>query len=313
MKMLKDKYDVDIYPKEKFEYIYYQVFNSSNINPNVNINNLNKQVLKNINDDYISNSNIITNTNINTDSNIDIKLLIKDYISKRDNENNIQYKNTINPNPPINNNFNKYIKIDNNQSSNGRSFIINTFKNNININKQIINKIYPSYLCVPSIIKNTTPYIILAISEIVNNDNNITYTFVPNKICDIWDIWKPVNDKYINIELSSSNWTISLYDHTNNLIDLQIFYMHILDVIDINNFYELKINQYHNLIINEKIKIFSNNGLIYDSNIINFKCNDNSIIIIQKNNIKLENIINGKICSFKNQISMIFKTFPLSK
>lgn len=305
MKMLKDKHNTDIYPKEKFEYIYSQIFNSSN--NNVNINDLNKQVLKKINEDYIS-SNIQIKPNVN--------LIIKEYISHRDKPNlNINNANII-PYPDltnttaINNNY-KYINIDNNNnhSYNGRSFIINTFKNNFNINKQILSKIYPAYLCIPTSIKNITPYIIIAINE-NSNDNNMTYTFIPNKICNVWDIWKPVNDKYINIELSSSNWTISLYDYANNLIDLQMFYIDVLDVIDINNYYELKINQFHSLTINEKIKIFSNNGIIYDAAIINIR---NDIIIIQKNNIKLEHIINSKICSFKYQLSIIFKTFPLSK
>ena len=36
---------------------------------------------------------------------------------------------------------------------------------------------------------------------------------------------------------------------------------------------------------------------------------NNDIIVIQKNNIKLEQLFNAKICSYKYQISIIFKTF----
>jgi hypothetical protein len=306
MKMLKDKHNIDTYPKEKFEYVYTNIFNS-NINSNVNINNLNKQVLKKINEDYISSiSNIKTNIEPN------INLIVKEYISQREKPSisPSHYNDYINNSAiinPVNNNY-KYINIDNNNnhSYNGKSFIINTFKNIFHINKQIVNKIYPSYLCIPSLIKNYTPYIIVAITE--NNNNNITYTFIPTIICDTWDIWKPVNDKYINVELNSNNWTISLYDHTNNLIDLQMFYIDILETLENDNSYQLKINSIYLFNIYDKIKIILNNGTNIDNIIIGIE-NDN-YISIQKNNIKIEQFINSKICNFKHQISIIFNTFP---
>jgi|UniRef100_A0A6C0DNA7 hypothetical protein len=279
LKMLNDKHKISNYPYEKFETIYNKVFADKN---EFNENDLNKQVLKKINEDYISSK-----------QEPDINLVVKDYISKRENSKIIPYatelinnKNTIN-----------YINVDNN--STGRSFIINTFKNNVNFTKQILNKIYPSYLCIPSSIKNYTPYIILSINEDIN------YTFVPSKISNVWDIWKPVNDKYINIELNSSNWSISLFDHSNTLIDLQSFYIDILNIVDNNSYYELKLN-HNSFNSNEKIKIFSKSGSTFDSIVLN---KNNDIIVIQKNNIKLEQLFNAKICSYKYQISIIFKTF----
>jgi len=279
LKMLNDKHKISNYPYEKFETIYNKVFADKN---EFNENDLNKQVLKKINEDYISSK-----------QEPDINFVVKDYISKRENSKIIPYatelinnKNTIN-----------YINVDNN--STGRSFIINTFKNNVNFTKQILNKIYPSYLCIPSSIKNYTPYIILSINEDIN------YTFVPSKISNVWDIWKPVNDKYINIELNSSNWSISLFDHSNTLIDLQSFYIDILNIVDNNSYYELKLN-HNSFNSNEKIKIFSKSGSTFDSIVLN---KNNDIIVIQKNNIKLEQLFNAKICSYKYQISIIFKTF----
>jgi len=279
LKMLNDKHKISNYPYEKFETIYNKVFADKN---EFNENDLNKQVLKKINEDYISSK-----------QEPDINLVVKDYISKRENSKIIPYatelinnKNTIN-----------YINVDNN--STGRSFIINTFKNNVNFTKQILFKIYPSYLCIPSSIKNYTPYIILSINEDIN------YTFVPSKISNVWDIWKPVNDKYINIELNSSNWSISLFDHSNTLIDLQSFYIDILNIVDNNSYYELKLN-HNSFNSNEKIKIFSKSGSTFDSIVLN---KNNDIIVIQKNNIKLEQLFNAKICSYKYQISIIFKTF----
>jgi hypothetical protein len=279
LKMLNDKHKISNYPYEKFETIYNKVFADKN---EFNENDLNKQVLKKINEDYISSK-----------QEPDINLVVKDYISKRENSKIIPYatelinnKNTIN-----------YINVDNN--STGRSFIINTFKNNVNFTKQILNKIYPSYLCIPSSIKNYTPYIVLSINEDIN------YTFVPSKISNVWDILKPVNDKYINIELNSSNWSISLFDHSNTLIDLQSFYIDILNIVDNNSYYELKLN-HNSFNSNEKIKIFSKSGSTFDSIVLN---KNNDIIVIQKNNIKLEQLFNAKICSYKYQISIIFNTF----
>ena len=54
LKMIKDKHQLNEYPIDKFNTFYFQVFN--NINDNDNINDLNKIVLKKINEDIIFNS-----------------------------------------------------------------------------------------------------------------------------------------------------------------------------------------------------------------------------------------------------------------
>ena len=306
LKMIKDKHKLNDYSIDKFNTFYFQVFNNSNENDN--INDLNKQVLKKINEDIIFNShkdttiqskmielqNIRANMtssdiNINNNNSIDI-----------DNDNETDMKELkIQPSTEI-----KYIKVDNLSNRTGKSFIINTIKNNFNINnKYTNNKIYPSHLCIPSIIKNNTPYIIIGIMD---EHSNITYTFIPSIIGNIWDIWKPVNNNYINININSSLWNLSLYDFTNNYLDLKKFYVNILEILEVNNEYKIKVSNSNLFNINDNIKIIFNNNVINDNIIIN-KNNDDLFIHI--NNIKIDQFINSKIYNLKFQLSIIFDIF----
>jgi hypothetical protein len=327
LKMIKDKHLLNEYSIDKFNKFYFQVFNNSTENDN--INDLNKLVLKKINEDIIFNSHkdITIQSKVIELQNIRANMTSSDI-------NNNTINNTINNNNnpinnPINNTINnmndnendnetdmkeiklqtssaiKYIKVDNLSNKNGKSFIINTIKNNFNINnKYINNKIYPSHLCIPSIIKNNTPYIIIGIMD---EYSNITYTFTPSIIGDTWDIWKPVNNNYINININSSLWNLSLYDFTNNYLDLKKFYVNILEILEVNNQYKIKVSNPNLFNINDNIKIIFINNVISDNNIIN-KNNDD--IFIHINNIKIDQFINSKIYNLKFQLSIIFNIFP---
>ena len=295
VKMVKDKHNLNEYSRDKFDKFYYNIFRN-NPKPE-NINNLNKQVLKSIDED------LLIKQPEEIDDSIDDK--IKEYEKQRANV-NIIAKNLIeqqNQQLEINKPVNNYINIDNNYH-NGRSFIINTIKNGFNINNKYNNyNIYPAYLCIPSCIKNATPYIILGITD---GNNNITYTFIPDVINNIWDIWKPVNDKYNNISLDN-NWNINLYDYSNNYINFNKFYVDILEVLEDDQYFNCKIKKNHNFMIDDKIKINFNNNISYDYNIINI---NDDIISINKNNIQIDNFINSRIFNYKNQFSLIFKIFP---
>ena len=83
-----------------------------------------------------------------------------------------------------------------------KTFIINTIKNNFKIIPSIdmkFNSIFPSHLCLPSIIKEKTPYIILSIND--GNKNN-NFTFIP-KMNNKWDIWKPITENYNEININN--------------------------------------------------------------------------------------------------------------
>jgi|688.fasta_scaffold12159_6 hypothetical protein len=304
LKMIKDKHKLNEYSIDKFNTFYFQVFN--NINDNDNINDLNKLVLKKINEDIIFTAN--NNDNIQNKI-VELQNIRSSMISNvNDNGANINnFDDTDNLKISSTANI-KYIKYDNLANNNGRSFIINTFKNTLLItNKYTNHKIYPSHLCIPSIIKNITPYIIIGIMD--EQQSNITYTFIPDIIGPIWDIWKPVNNNYINVNISSSQWKINLYDHTNNYLNLKNYYINILEILEINNTYKIKISNPDYFNINDKVKIFLNNNITIDNNIIN-KDKENNIYIY-KNNTKIEQFIDSKIYNLNYQLSIIFNIFPI--
>jgi hypothetical protein len=173
-------------------------------------------------------------------------------------------------------------------------------------NKYTNYKIYPSHLCIPTSIKKLTPYIIIGIMD---ENSNITYTFIPDIIGNVWDIWKPVNNNYININITSSQWKISLYDHTNNYIDFKNYYINILEIIEINNSYKIKVANPNLFNINDKVKIILNNNITVDNTIINKDESNNIFIFI--NNLKIDQFINSKIYNLNYQLSIIFNIFPI--
>jgi len=296
LKMLKDKHQLNEYSKEKFNNIYYNVFNSSS--PTDNINDLNKIVLKKINE------SITINNDDTNDDNIQNKILELQNIRANMTIKTTNYNNELDDNNNEITNVNipqiKYIKLDN-QIKTSKTFIINTIKNNFTSIINNKNNILPIYLCIPSIFKNYTPYILLSIND--NYNNLITYTFILDNIGTNWDIWKPVNNNYNYININN-NWTISLYDHTNNYLDFTDFYIKILEVLENKDYFILKVDNIELLNINDKIKIIFQNNSFIDNIIINI---DNNNIHIYKNNIKLEQFINSKIYNYKYQFSLIFK------
>ena len=303
IKFVKDKHNLNEYPRDKFDKFYFQVFNKVNAKTD-NVNQLNKQILKSIDEELLikppeeANETIDDKIKEYEKQRANINIITKSITEAPDTE---QEQQPLDVNIPVNN-F-KYINVDNNYH-NGRSFIINTIKSSFNIiNKNNNYNIYPAYLCIPSDIKNFTPYIIVGITD---GNNNITYTFIPDNINKIWDIWKPVNDKYSNINLIN-NWNINLYDYNNNYLNLNNYWFDILEVLEDDNHFNCKIKKNHDFNQFDKIKINLNN-ITYDCSIQKI---DNDIISINKNSsIKIDNFINSKIFNLKFQISLIFKTFP---
>jgi len=294
LKMIKDKYNLNSFSIDTFNSIYQQFYNNIQ-QPN---NDINKQILKNI-DDLIKNQSslslppkeeekIITQETIN-EKLLEVRNLRASIIT---NTNNIesQFKSDA----AYYDGFNHFNN--NNNNNNGKSFIINAIKNTIYINNKI-NVIYPAYLCIPSIIKKYTPYIILSIND------DISYSFVPMVINDVWDIWKPVNDSYVGVN-SKSILNISICDFTNNLIDFGEFYSDILEIGETAKGYFIKTNG--SFQIKDKIKIITKTNHQFDSQVIQ---TNNNIITIKKNNIKMEDFMNSKLFNCKYQFSLIFKYF----
>ncbi len=303
--MIKDKYHIHSFSIDTFNSIYQQFYHND-IQPN---NNINKQILKNIDElvkNQLSSSSVPKEEKTITTDIINEKLLeVRNMRASMITNSNGNIKTNINNTESqfkgdtayyegynIYNHFNN--NNNNNNNNNGKSFIINCIKNTIYINNKI-NNIYPAYLCIPSIIKNNTPYIILSIND------EISYTFIPMVINDVWDIWKPVNDNYVGIN-SKSVLNISICDFTNCLIDFSDFYSEILEIGETGKGYHIKTNGIFQ--IKDKIKIITKTNHQFDSQIIHM---NNNIITIKKNNIKKDDFMNSKIFNCKYQFSLIFK------
>ena len=339
LKMLNDKFNIKEYSKEKFINIYNITYKENNKNPLTPINDINKLILikiKNNVEEEINKKEIINYEKIEQDNNnnnnnnnkiiednkFDIENKLKEFENIRANMNlitsSIDIKDNINEEDtnlekiisPI-----KSIQINNQDLSINnkyKTFIINTNKNNfkITINVNILqNNIYPCYLNLPYDIKYKTPYIILSIND--NNDKIVNYTFIPKYNNNIWDIWKPITDNYININLNTNNWNINLIDNLNNILDFSNYYSNIKDVLEntSNNTFSLSIDNENNFNINNKIKIIKENGIIIDNIFIIDKNKDNNRIVIKKNNLNLNDFINSKIYNYNNQISLLFKYY----
>jgi hypothetical protein len=102
---------------------------------------------------------------------------------------------------------------------------------------------------------------------------------------------------------------MTLYDYTNNYLDLKQYYVNTLEILEINNSYKIKVSNPNLFDINDNIKIIFNNNINVDNTIIN-KDNENNIFIYI-NNIKIDQFINSKIYNMKYQLSIIFKIFPI--
>jgi len=307
LKMLNDKYALQEYSKDNFIAIYNNIYKEHNITtPTNDINKLilikiKTEVEKTINNNNSPPLNLENKLkeieNIRTSMNvISSSIGFQDPIHDDIINNNINSNamNTIhinNQDPMIMNRF--------------KSFIINSNKNNFKINPTIdikTNVIYPCCLCIPAEIKNKTPYIILSINDSIKN---INFTFVPTICNSTWDIWKPITDNYVDINLTNNNWNISIIDHFNNLLNLSYFQSSIHDIIENADTFTLDIEKPMYFNVGDKIKIIKENGSHVKSIIIN----KNNKIIIQKNNLKLDNFIDAKIINYIHQVSLIFKYY----
>lgn len=324
LKMINDKYGIKEYSKDDFLLIFNNIYKENNTS--VPSNDINKQVLIKIKNEIENKNkkvevpipvnlenklkeieNIRTSMNI-ISSSIGLEDTINDDIT------------TVNNTNTINNNQNPINSIQiNNQDptmiNKFKSFIINTSKTNFKITSTIDiknNVIYPCCLCIPADIKNKTPYIILSIND---NIKNINYTYIPT-IChnnNTWDIWKPITDNYIDINLTTNNWNITIIDNQNNLIDLSYYISTVIDVLEHNqdNIFSLNIDKPNYFNNGDKIKIIKENGTYTDTVIVNKTNKDNkTILFIQKNNLGIGDFINATIFNYNYQLSLLFKYYP---
>lgn len=321
LKMLNDKYKINEFSKDIFMSIYNNVYQKAGVN--IPTNELNKAILieiKNIIETKILNNDQQPTINDNRDNNQnnnrdeDLEFKIREMEALRA---SISKMNVVIQPPTIENDIPQTPIINNPQpiqiatyqqpiiSNKFKTFIVNTTKNNFRLTPNIdvkFHSIYPCCICIPSDIKNKTPYLILVLSDGIKQ---ISYTYIPvNTHNTTWDIWQPIINDYLDITLGNNNWIITLVDYLNNPIDLNEYQAIVNDVLMVNNNYTLNINKPHYFSINDKIKIIKNNGYISDNIIANV---NNNIISINKNNLNLEDFIDSRIINYKHNISITFK------
>ena len=298
LKMINDKHGINKYSKDDF-LIIYKTFYQENKTPT---NELNKDVLKKINQ--------IFSQSIKTD----IDSRVKELENTRNNIDKLSSISSSSQNQPISSTIIKEdIKIPQIQITNEekqityKTFIINTIKNNFKITTTIdvkLNSIFPCCLCLPSNIKNETPYIILSINDGIKNNN---YTYIPT-FQNKWDIWKPITKNYNELNLNNNKWIINIYDYLNNVIDFDEYYSTIFNVIYDKNeeMFFLKIDNIHLFNKNDKIKLILKDGSSIDNKIANIK---NDKIVIYPNNMEYKDFIDAKLFNYNYQFSLLFKYY----
>lgn len=300
LRMVKDKFNIDEYDINEFNKIYNSFPLDSNINKNVLITINENLKLK-------SNNTIIDNDILNNKIR-EMELIRKSTIPIANPSIEIPIINDNNIKQPV------YIQTQQQNSKKFKTFVINSInrdwsnnpnRNNIQINIPInINDyyIYPDCLCLNENIKEITPYIIMNISD---NIKNYQIIFICNIQNGNWDIWRPSNDSYFNIDLNKKIWTLTLFDHNNQELNIGYDNIAIIEINNYNNnYYKFKLENDYNLNKNDMITIKLYNGTKIKTKIINIIDNN---YIINKNNIKIEEFIDSHILNDMKQFSFIAK------
>ena len=140
--------------------------------------------------------------------------------------------------------------------------------------------------------------------NISDNIKNYQSIFICENQNTYWDIWKPTNNDYYEIDLSKKTWTITLFDFNNKELNIGYDNIQITEINNHNeNFYKFKVSDYK-FYVNDNITI-----KLYDSKIIKAKILEiiDNYYIIDKNNINIEQYINSYILNDMKQYSFVLK------
>lgn len=292
IKMVMDKFNISNYSREDFSIIYKSIYNQNQ----PTTNELNKEVLKKINQNFVN--------PIKTDIDSRVKELenLRNNIDKLSNIQSSLTSSIEKEEQPI-----SQIQITNEEKHiTFKTFIINTIKNNFKITTSIdikMNSIFPCCLCLPENIKNQTPYVILSINDGMKNNN---YTYIP-VIHNKWDIWKPITKNYEEINLNTNKWMISIYNHLNKLIEFEE-YTTIYNVIydKMEDIYSLKIDNINQFEKNDRIKLIMKDGTTRDNKIVEKK---DDKIFINPENLEYNDFIDARLFNYNQQFSLLFKYY----
>lgn len=208
-----------------------------------------------------------------------------------------------------------------------KTFIINSLnrdwdktplRNNIKFSVPLsldTNLFYLDTLCLPTFVRNITPYVIINVSD---GNKRIFYTLLPlatSTGCSKWDVWKPIQNAE-NIVLGHKNWSLKLYDFYNNELDLGADDIQIVEVkkddkVDNKFTIKLQVDKHsydNNFTPNDNMILRANNTKLHYNTILHYDKDTGTMTIVdKKNKLKPEDFINSKIMNCNNQFSCIIK------
>jgi hypothetical protein len=194
-------------------------------------------------------------------------------------------------------------------NSANRDWINKPLRNNIDFKLSTdtqTNTFYPQLLLLPSSIKNITPYVLLQLSD---EFTEVFYSFTCAP-CTFgkWENWVPVENAE-SISLNSNNWSMKLFDHAHNIIDMGSDNIQISKVFKEKDLYKLFLSD-DNLSIekNDTILLKFQNGKSLWKQVFDVDKTTNILSIVHHdNNLSLQDFVDCKMLVGGDQFSLILK------
>jgi len=328
-KMINDKFDIELDEKELMNIIdglvetIHDEFNTNELN----IKEMNNIILGKVKD-IVSNKSVDDNkaSEIKLDDDL-INIKLQELESRRkaipefstrnieetpkERHENIVYKpNPISITVPKNkkNNF-KTLMI----NSINRDWIKQPLRNNIKFGMSLDTNhhlFFPHCMCLPSFVKNITPYVLMIISD---GTKSIYYSFTTDcgQNNGKWDIWKTVENPE-NISLIGKIWSIKLLDFTNNELNLGEDKCKIIQAIQNDNSNVSNVSneiclKYDKDIGNNIAIKLKNNKTIYKSITQTQTINEEKSFTICEDDLDITDFIDAHILNVDEQLSFIIK------
>jgi hypothetical protein len=173
-------------------------------------------------------------------------------------------------------------------------------------------KYYIDCVCLPTFVKQITPYVLIGISD---GHKNVLFALTLATSSVGWDVWRPVDDAE-NIAIDNKNWIIKFYDQMNSEINLGSDGVNVLEAkyIDDKHFYTIKLDKLEafedNFKPNDTVLIRAYNSKVYRKQIAEYRIPENTLSFADTNGeLTIDDFINSKILNVSNQYSIIIKYY----
>ena len=193
-------------------------------------------------------------------------------------------------------------------NSTNRDWINKPARNNIDFKLSTdtqTSTFYPHLLLLPSSIKNITPYVLLRLSD---EYTEVFYSFTRAPCTSgRWENWIPVENAE-SISLNSNNWSIKLFDHVHNIIDMGSDNIQISKVFKEKDLYKLFFDDNLSIEKNDTILLKFQNGKSLWKQVLDVDKTTNIVTIVhQDSNLSLQDFVDCKMLMGSDQFSLILK------